>query len=606
MTVTVVKKIAAGLLLAALLLTVACSPNWAANPADALSAKPDRSIYLAARVNNLGVLLKDVLTPQYIEMLASYADSEDAQAFRLIANLVANTPVEAVAFIAGTGLNSKGTPKGFLQAAMAFPKDNARTAEKLKIIESGKARPEDVVTLLLGDGALLLAAAFPLEPAKGDFGPYYTIRNGVSIAARDGLLLAALSSKDLGASVAALKDKETRLAFKRRFSGASYALMHIDPSTIAALSKSAGKSAPNELRDALTNLRDNIGIIKEPLEVETNFKLNSDSFLVASAANVGAALGMDQEDHAVPKSVKGAGAFLTGGGKALALIAGVTAMSAEDFSIANPQFDPETWGKLKAEAVRIGITDKDLASLFTGSMTFFLGGRATIMGQPAPGMYVAVTGKNGAAGKILSLLLADEKTGGALPLKSLSIPKGLASPKGSANPKGSDSSKGLANPKSSWVALYGLDPALVSVPFLVGAADGGDTLFLGILDTDALGAAPAMPPKAAELLDKKTHIVSFVDTAGAWEYLREQMKDSGSLLRTAMALVDDDSTTVPLVNYVLDASLRVNFVRSWVTVLADGTYMKFVDFSLTDVPPSKSLLPRLLEVGNRISETLGE
>jgi hypothetical protein len=178
------------------------SVSWALEPRDALSARPETSFYMAARVEDLGGALRKVFSPDNTEMITSALRSANAEGFRIVAGLMSQIPAKSVAFAAGRSNENSG----FFQAAISIPET---LRPKLNLVAEGKALGADLITLLMGEAGLLLAAG--AEPAlqQGPKGPYYTLGGGdvpAIFAARDNLLLATLPLPDLVSYFDALED----------------------------------------------------------------------------------------------------------------------------------------------------------------------------------------------------------------------------------------------------------------------------------------------------------------------------------------------------------------------------------------------------------------
>ncbi|MDR3230330.1 MAG: hypothetical protein LBT65_02735 [Synergistaceae bacterium] len=522
---------------------------WAGNPEDALSARPDESIYLSARVDDPGGMLRHIFSRDNVDMLASLMPPQELQGLQLVASVVAQIPVKSLALAVGTTADE--TP--FLQIAASMPPEQQA---KLDRVAAGKADAADVVTLLLGEGGLLLAAGINPKVQTGEAGPYYTVDGGGALSARDDLLLVASSPKDLQDSLNALADAKKRLAPKRKFDSPDYYFLHIDISTIEALTDD-GDSRNAEAMKTLKS------IFKAPLEFETAFDLKPDSFLISCAANILESLSTAERIRNLQASA-GGGIFLAGAGKLLFGVAGIT-----DFSASNLKVFPEAerlWARFIRETSRVGIEEKDIENLLTGSFSLVGGSNATLMGRPAPGMYVALTGREGVAGSILKKLLADPDFTNAVPMSPLKV--------------------------SGWDPLVRVDPALVPVPLLVGAR--GDTLFFGVVDPDGLDKKPEVSPAVAGLLEKKLIAGGFIDVVSIWDWLRREVGDVNSPLGAALESLPKDQAG--MVGNILNADLPVSFIRLWNPALEAS----FIEFSLVDVPAEKRLLPRLLEVAKAL------
>ena len=287
---------------------------------------------MAARMDDLGGTLQSIFSPANIELFASLASPQEAQGIRLVANLASQIPAKSVAVIAGIEGNEE-IP--FIQAAISVPE---RLRSKLDLVAQGKARAEDVVTLLLGDGALLFAGELNgIAVREGPEGPYYVLDENSSLspvlAARGSLLLIALSPADLSASLAALEKEENRLSFKRRFESANYYLMRADAAKIAELAEGEQEIDVELLKT----------FFKAPLEAEVAFDAQPGKLLVSFGANVMEALRNTERWKKVTPT-PGAGVFLAGGGKLFLGLSSVIDFRAAEWKI-YPEFS-KIWNDL--------------------------------------------------------------------------------------------------------------------------------------------------------------------------------------------------------------------------------------------------------------------
>jgi hypothetical protein len=528
--------------------------SWAADPQNALSARPEASIYWAARVDDVGGILQSVLSPANIEMFTSLAGPEEAQGIRLAANLASQLPAKSVAFIVGMA-EKPDIP--FFQMAISMPE---RMRPRLDLVAQGKATAEDLVTLVLGEGGLMLAVTLEdIAVQKGPEGPYYVIDKNLDqspvLAAKDNLLLVAFSPAELSASLAALEKKENRLAFKRRFESPNYYLWHMDVARFADLIQ----ADPDMTEIDLQALK---AYFKAPLDVEAAFDAKPGSFLVSGYANILEAL-KNTERWKTMKPAPGAGLFLAGGGRLLLGFSGVTAFKAEDWKTYS-EF-AKLWDKLLGELGKKDITEKDLENLLTGNISILVGSEASVMGKRAPGLYIALTGQEGVAAKIWGKVVEDEDFSQAVPLSPLKA--------------------------EGWDSLFMVDPALVPASLVLGVSK--DTFFLGIVDPKSLGKKPELAPEAAELFKKDLFGAGFFDVAGAWEYLRKETADPASNLGDMLAAVlRSDPGLGSLVKDLLDAELPISSLKMRGPDLETG----FMELTLVDVPQEKRLLPKLVSL----------
>ena len=535
-----------------LLILVFSSASWALEPDNALSARPAKSFYVTMRIDDLNGLLQSIFSPENIEALASMGRPEDAQGVRLTASLASQIPAKSVALAFGM---EQGMFTPFMQVAASMP---AAARSKLNNVAQGKASGMELITLLAGDAALIFASGFEPVLQQGAKGPYYTL-GPISVAAKEDLLLVALSPAELEASLNALDKKENRLAFKRRFKSPNYYTFHMDVSMIAELSQATHSKGG-------VNPADITSFFKAPLEMEMAFESKPGNFLVSAGLNTLEAYAIADRFKDV-KPTSGAGLFLAGEGRALLAYGSPLLLRASDWKI-NPKF-AESWNNIVKELEKRGITERDVENLLGGRISLVWGSDATILGRKMPGGYLAFTGQKGAAANILKKIVDDEDISSALPLSPVKL--------------------------GGWDLLYTVDPAMVPVPLVVGVS--GDTLFLGVADTNGLGKKPGLPPEGEKLLKENLVGAGFFDTTAIWNFLRKEAADPSSPFT---ATLDDNVKLV--VKDVLEADLSIPFVKVWTPDLETG----FMEFTIVDVPQGKRLLPRLLKVATMVQSTFEE
>jgi hypothetical protein len=530
---------------------ILAAASWGADPREALSARPKASFYWAARMDDLGGTLRSILTPANIEMFTSLAGPEEAQEIRLMANFASQVPAKSIAFIVGSETDKDQI---FVQIAISLPE---QMQSKLDLVAQGKAKGEELATLLLGDAALLFAGELgALTVREGPEGPYYILDEGQKespiLAAKDNLLLISLSPADLKASLAAIEKAENRLAFKRRFESSNYSLMYID---VAKIADFIPEDPDIDMRGLKT-------YFKEPLEVEVAFDAKPGKFLISSSVNVLKSL-ENPERWKTMEPAPGAGMFLAGGGKLLFGVSSIYAFEAKEWKI-YPEF-AKAWGKLLGELEKRGITEKDIENLLTGTVSLVIGGESVILGKQAPGFYIALNGREGAAAKIWSKILEDEAFSQAIPLSPLKA--------------------------EGWDSLFMVDPALVPASLLLGTSK--DMFFLGALDPKKLGEKPKLAPDAAELFKKDLFVSGFLDLAATWEYLKKEVSDPSSHLGNLYAhALKNEAGLAESVKNLMDSELAISSIKVWGPDLETG----FTELTFVDVPEEKQLLPKLVNL----------
>jgi hypothetical protein len=496
------------------------------------------SFYLTARFDDLGKMFRNVFSPANIEMLASLLPQEDTQEFRLMANMASQIPAKSVALL--VGMIEDGT--FFQQIAVSMP-DSVRP--KLDRVAKGKASPEDLVTLVLGEGGLLLAGGFQPTLQQGAEGPYYLLDGTVALTARDGLLVVASSPAELEASLEAMKKAENRLVVRRRFKSSDYSFLHMDMPTLFKLVQ---KESPEEAKDIDVNAM--LSLFKAPLEYEVAFNSKPGSVLISSGINISEAIVSHFLKNITPVKM-----FLAGGGKLLLGGAGGIVFRIADLKI-YPKF-AQTWNGISKSLEARGITEKDVEDFLTGSVTLAYGNEAMILGNRVPGGYIAFTGQNGAASRIWNKILEDESFSQAIPMSPSKV--------------------------EGWESVLTVDPTLFPASLVAGVSK--DTFFLGIADPKELGKTPELSPESAKLLKEDCIGMGFFDVGSTWAYVKQ---NAAAIVALAPNVTPDD---LEIVNAIVDAELPMSFIKIWAPTLEEF----FLEIFTADVPSEKRLLPKIVK-----------
>ncbi|MDR2174481.1 MAG: hypothetical protein LBO82_00910 [Synergistaceae bacterium] len=528
-------------ILAALLFLTAflSSSAWALEPQNALSARPEESFYVTLRVDDLSGIFRKILSPANIELLASFASPSEAQGVRLIGSYASRIPAKSVAFVAGSTAEAP-----FLQIAASMPKE---LQSKLDLIAEGKAAESDLTALVLGDDSPLFSSVIDVEVRQGKHGPYYAVRddeNPFALSAKGDLLLISLFSADLDASKEALENADKRLAFKRRFKNPNYCAFHIDMPTAHKVAEESGNS--DETKAVLE-------YFKAPLNFELDLDSKPGSFLISCAINALESI-VTAKDFEKLTPPAGGGIFPAGAGKPYFGFGGLTNFNPKKLE-AFPEAS-EAWKFLTEKMKKEGISPEDLENLLSGSISLVSSGRARFLDQTIPGFSFAVTGRKGAAGRLLKQLLENEKFAASVPLSPLKAQEG-------------------------WDMLFQVDPAVLPSSFLVGVK--GETLFLGILNSGDINKKADFSPQTEELLGKESFATAFIDVPALWDYLR-------------LAILDDKSSfareigrSYPFVTDILDGELPFGLIELWAPTLETS----FLEVRTVDVAPEKNLLSKL-------------
>ena len=527
---------------AAFLIFVLSTTALALSPQDSLSARPANSQYIVLGVNDLNGFLKEAFSSANIELLEEILDEDQAQILGLITSFTAQIPANTVTIAAGMTADMQP----FVQAAILMP-ESVRT--KLNNVANGTASPADMITLLLGDAAMMFAEAFKPELQKGASGPYYSFDGQVVFAAKEDLLLIATSPEELEASLAALEKKDNRLAFNRRFDSPNYLLGHFDYPKLAQMLELMGENPLGD-PESLSKL------YKAPLEIEFALSANTENYLFSFAVNALEAL-TNAERFKDRKPEKGAGLFMRGGGKLLFAVASHISFNLEDMKAF-----PEAmimWEQLAEGLKAFDIPESDLEALLDGSISIALGNEATFMGMKVPGGHISITGRDGAAGRIFGKLMENPLVSESIPLVSLDI--------------------------EGWDTLYTVNQEMMPMPILFGVDK--ETLFLGFINSDALDKKPDVSPEVAKMLDNQLFGAGVIDVNAIWNLLREEIANPNSMLSMAPGVAEMKE----LIDEILGADVSVPLIKMW----SPEMETVFMEISVVDVPAEKRLLPRLIE-----------
>jgi hypothetical protein len=518
-------------------LTLPSLPAWALEPQDALAARPEESFYMTLRVNDLGRTFRDFLSPANIELLASLVDPPDAQIFRLVGSYASRIPAKSVALAAGA------TAEGpFIQIAAAMPEN---LQPQLSLVAEGKAAAADLTALVLGDDSPLFSLA-DVAVRQGKHGPYYAPEGKpFTISAKGNLLLLAFSPEDLDSSKEALETADKRLNFKRRFKSPNYVAFHIDVPTTQKIAAENGNGIKTDAA---------LKFFKAPMKAELAFDAKPGKFLISCAMNALEALSTTERLSDL-KPVKGGGLFFAGDGKPYCGLAALFDFNPEEDLLFFPELST-VWNSLCAQLEREGISPDDVKNLLKGSVSLVASGNAKVLGQSIPGVSVAFTGRQGAAGNILRKLLENEKFTSSVPLSPLKT--------------------------KGWDTLFQVDPSLFPLPVLVGVK--GETLFLGILDPNGMDKKPNFSPRIAEFVEQDSFATGFLDVPALWERLRRALLDAKSFF-------GKEFDGYSFAKDILEGEPPVNLIKAW----TPSVETSFLEFQTAEVAAGKSVLPRLVD-----------
>ena len=524
------------------------SSSWAAQPFDALSTRPEKSVYAVLNLQDVGELVRWALSPENLKVLAPLGGEMDAASINVFADALRKVPAKGVAILVGT--DDPKAKAGSIQVAAAFPPE---LQPQLDLVASGKASPDDLSLLLLGsksDESPLGGAFSQVEPMDG----MIKVNGAVFLGAKDNLLLAALTPEDLKSALAALVDSGKRLSMKRRFKAGDFAFFHLDPDLADAI----GKARASEDGDVTWTEEDSKALretFRAPLDLEVAFEGFKDRFLVSMGANVEEA--MTKEYLASWEGVDPvSGGRILPLGEGSPLIAGGGYLSSQALD-SNPRLKV-LWDGAVNELKGIGITEAEAKALINGDFSLSVGGNISLkcligMDAKLPGVFVTLTRSNGAASAFLKKLETSE----AVPV----------------NPAKAD----------GWDQMLQADATSIPLPLFMGVK--GEALTLGLCDPTSLAKAPAPGAALSELLKKDSVGAFFIDFEG----IRAFLADEKNGIAAALSLYD--AGLAKRFKDALDVQLSVPSIALW----APTVDTSFLEFRLADIDPAKGLWAKAVE-----------
>ncbi|MBR0034956.1 MAG: hypothetical protein IJP54_04715, partial [Synergistaceae bacterium] len=267
-----VKKLAVFLVLA---LVIFSGSAYAANPEDALTSRPEDSVYMVLKLHDTSSFLRWMFSKENVEIFAPLfmkgkSKLQILAASELMSALAAMNPIRSSAVVFGMTKNDTKQKNQFVQAALTFSPE-VRTS--VLRIEAGLADASDIAKLLIGDTAAAKFAETMIKLQK-EKDNIFRVNNDIFMAAVKDTVLVGSSITEVRKALKSLNDKDTRLFTKkaRKFTAEDFALMHVDYETITAINTDNGK-----LSDDL-----NAGkYFAKPLEGEIAFTRQPDKFLMS-------------------------------------------------------------------------------------------------------------------------------------------------------------------------------------------------------------------------------------------------------------------------------------------------------------------------------------
>ena len=542
-----VRKLA---VLAVLWLALLAGSACAFQPEDALTSRPDDSVYIVLRLQNTSGFLQWLFSKENLKIFAPLflkgkSELEIMAVSEFVNALFSVNPMRSSAVVVGMTKNDAKLKTPFVQAALTFSPEVSTTVKR---IEAGLARASDVAKLLIGDST---AANFAetMITIKKEKDNIYRVNNNIFMSAVDGTVLLGSSVTEIRKAVKSINDKDTRLFTKkaRRFTAKDFMLMHMDLETAVKLNDDV-KSKDLEV----------LKYFAKPLEAEFAFTRLADKFLMSIGLNFREAFKKKYADEIFAQAdkwqlVKGGNIDLAGiGGTASPLLALGTYI---DFDSLN---EIEVWkpllkSVLRNMRVRFKVSDEETKALLSGSLSLAVNGTATYEGFKIPAVYASQQGTKGAAAKVYDKLT---------------------------------NSQHFSKVKDG---ILQLDSSVSPISCLV--ADRGEKLGVYFAELASLEQKPELMPALADLMKRESIASLWMDFAGIQSWILDESNGVMMMLAPLMTFGGYGKYYKGL-QEVLTAELSVPSVAIW----SESPEVVHYEFAVKEINPDNGLFMRILKV----------
>ena len=540
-----VKKLA---FLAALITVIFAGSAYALQPEDALSTRPEDSVYTVLKLQNASKFLQWVFSKENVEIFAPLflkgkSKLEIIAATEFVSALASMAPVRSAAIVTGMTKNDAKQKQQFFQAALNF---SSEVSTPVKRIEAGLANASDVAKLLIGDrmAASFAETMIKIQKEKDNI---YRVNNDIFMSAVDGTVLLGSSVTEIRRAMKAVNDKDTRLLNKkaRKFSAEDFALFHADIVTAAELNN-ALKSGDMDVRKYFA----------KPVDMEFAFTRLTDKFVMSMGLNLTEALTKKYADMLAAQTakmnyVKGGNIDLDIGGTASPLVAVGTYV---DFDAMD---DFDEW-KAVIEAVmrnmrvRFKVSNEEPQALFDGPFSLVVNDTVTYEGFKIPALYVSQQGKKGAAAAVY-----DKFT----------------------------KSQYFSKVKDG---ILQLDSSISPVSCL--AVDKGEKLGMYFAELSSLEQKPVLKPALADLMNRESTASSWIDFEGIQSWILDENNGVMTMLAPLMTLGGYGKYYKAL-HDVLTAEFSVPSMSIW-SKAPEAIHM---EFAVKEINPENGLFMRILK-----------
>lgn len=524
---------------------------FSAQPEDALTSRPEDSVYAVLKLDDTSALLKWLFSNDNINtfmplILASENSNDIIGGIEMINAVVQNTPLKSAALIAGvTGKDAKSNVPFF---QMAFTV-NSELDSIVRNLSQGKADAKDIAKLVLGKESPLIAFAETMIKVERGNDNIFRVDNAVFVKAVDDLVILGLSEEDVKASVNALNDEKARLSAltNRRFNTKDFALIHLDMKIIEALDEDLKEAHLNEY-------------FAKPVTIEHGFIKTPDRFVMSSHSNIKEAMTkkyIDRNTYIDVKPVKGGYIDLrnSGGASTPILASGgvLNLAKAIEFDEVKSEAN-EVFEQIRK---RFGVEKDDVLALFNGPFSLVVNGSVMFESFKIPAIYISQTGTKSAASRVYTALMRSKHFH--------EVHNGILQ----------------------------VDSSLSPVSCIIGNA--GNTLGIAFAELASFSDRPSNEGAFGELMNQPSIASFWIDFAGIQSWLNDDSNGIFSTLKP-MASVMGYGPLLEAVRDVLNADLSVTSM----SLRAEDFETYHTEFTLKEVRAEDGLFAKLIKLYREI------
>ena len=525
-----------------------------ANTENALSPRPEDSVYVMLKLDDTGGFLKWLFSRENINIfmpliLGSEDSNEIMGGVEVLSSIAENTPLKSLAVVSGINKEDAKKQDAYFQLAFTV---SPEAEPYLKKVADGNAEASDFARLLLGANSPLIPMAESMLKAERE-DDMYKIDNALFVKAHDGLIVMGSSANEVKSALNALNDEKSRLftATKRKFTAKDFAFIHCDFNTASILDTDSSDKTFEEF-DAGT-------IFEKPLDVEFAFTKLADKFIMSTGLNFTRSLKKEYADILANRNknipaAKGGHIDITNAGTKSPLLAFGGYMQATGIKDVPSKESKQAWDfMVKQLKNRFGITEEEFAELFTGPFSFVVNDSVTYEGFNIPAIYSSQTGKKDSAAKIFAKL---------------------------------SKSKHFQKVKEG---ILQADSSLSPVSCLV--QDKGETLGIDFAELATLGGKPEIKPALNDLMNAPAVMGLWLDFAAIQSWLNAD-ENGVMMVLGPIATFSGFGKQFQAFRDIVSAELSVPAM----SIRFEDYETIHAEFGLADVNPENGLLAKIIKV----------